>query len=122
MTTGTEEPTPTFDLSAVVVPLLKGVTYRADDAAHWHALLQLQGRVRDHVAVLGLQTPPTWQLSEAPQITGAQPLRKNLIGRVVSSSSAMNSDVSTFLSCFPELTASTSTKPATFGPTRIAMR
>ena len=49
-----EEATPATDLSAVVVPLLKGVTYRADDAAHWHALLQLQGRVRDHVAVLGL--------------------------------------------------------------------
>lgn len=46
---------PNVDLSAVVVPLLKGVTYRADDAAHWHALLQLQGRVRDHVAVLGLE-------------------------------------------------------------------
>ena len=46
---------PSVDLSAVVVPLLKGVTYRADDAAHWHALLQLQGRVRDHVAVLGLE-------------------------------------------------------------------
>ena len=44
-----------IDLSAVVVPLLKGVTYRADDAAHWHALLQLQGRVRDHVGVLGLE-------------------------------------------------------------------
>jgi Domain of unknown function (DUF4194) len=43
------------DLSALVVPLLKGVTYRADDAAHWHALLQLQGRVRDHVSVLGLE-------------------------------------------------------------------
>ena len=54
MTTSTEVPSPTFELSAVVVPLLKGVTYRADDAAHWHALLQLQGRVRDHVAVLGL--------------------------------------------------------------------
>ncbi len=49
------EMTPSVDLSAVVVPLLKGVTYRADDAAHWHALLQLQGRVRDHVAVLGLE-------------------------------------------------------------------
>ena len=47
-------PTPTADLSAVVIPLLKSVTYRADDAAHWGALLQLQGRVRDHVAVLGL--------------------------------------------------------------------
>ncbi len=45
---------PMADLSAVLVPLLKGVTYRADDAAHWHALLTLQSRVRDHVAVLGL--------------------------------------------------------------------
>ncbi len=44
-----------IDLSALVVPLLKGVTYRADDAAHWNALLQLQSRVRDHVAVLGLE-------------------------------------------------------------------
>ena len=43
------------DLSAVVIPLLKGVTYRADDTAHWSALLELQARVRDHVAVLGLE-------------------------------------------------------------------
>ena len=43
------------DLSTVLIPLLKGVSYRADDAAHWSALLQLQGRVRDHVAVLGLE-------------------------------------------------------------------
>ena len=39
----------------MLIPLLKGVTYRADDAAHWTALLQLQGRVRDFVAVLGLE-------------------------------------------------------------------
>jgi len=45
----------TTDLSAVLIPLLKGVTYRADDAAHWSALLQLQGRVSDHAAVLGLE-------------------------------------------------------------------
>ena len=45
---------PTAELSAVLVPLLKGVSYRDDDTAHWNALLQLQGRVRDHVAVLGL--------------------------------------------------------------------
>ena len=45
----------TVDLSAVLIPLLKGVTYRADDAAHWSSLLHLQGRVRDHVAVLGLE-------------------------------------------------------------------
>jgi hypothetical protein len=46
---------PAAELSAVLIPLLKGVTYRTDDAAHWSALLQLQGRVRDHVAVLGLE-------------------------------------------------------------------
>ena len=45
----------TAALSAVLIPLLKGVSYRADDAARWSALLQLQGRVRDHVAVLGLE-------------------------------------------------------------------
>jgi hypothetical protein len=55
MDDNTAAPLPIADLSAVVVPLLKGVTYRIDDAAHWHALLQLQGRVRDHVAVLGLE-------------------------------------------------------------------
>ena len=46
---------PAADLSTVLIPMLKGVTYRADDATHWSALLQLQGRVRDHVAVLGLE-------------------------------------------------------------------
>jgi hypothetical protein len=46
---------PAAELSAVLIPLLKGVSYRADDAAQWNALLQLQGRVRDHVAVLGLE-------------------------------------------------------------------
>lgn len=55
MTMISDETAPATDLSAVLVPMLKGVTYRADDAAHWHALLQLQGRVRDHVAVLGLE-------------------------------------------------------------------
>ena len=43
------------DLSAVVIPLLKGVIYRDDDAARWSALLSLQVRVRDYVAVLGLE-------------------------------------------------------------------
>jgi len=45
---------PSYDLSAVVVPLLKGVLYREDEAALWSALLSLQARVRDYVAVLGL--------------------------------------------------------------------
>lgn len=42
------------ELPAVLIPLFKGVVYREDDPARWGALLQLQGRVRDHVALLGL--------------------------------------------------------------------
>ncbi len=45
----------TAELSVVLIPLLKGVSYRGDDAVYWSLLLQLQGRVRDHVAVLGLE-------------------------------------------------------------------
>ncbi|MEO6623786.1 MAG: DUF4194 domain-containing protein [Burkholderiaceae bacterium] len=53
---GTASPTDAeADLSSVLIPLLKGVTYCADDAAHWSNLLHLQGRVRDHVGVLGLE-------------------------------------------------------------------
>lgn len=47
-------PAPQHDLTSLVVPLLKGVLYRDDDAPQWNALLQLQPRVRDYVAVLGL--------------------------------------------------------------------
>jgi len=43
------------DLSAVAIPLLKGVIYQEGDAALWNALLSLQARVRDYVAVLGLE-------------------------------------------------------------------
>ena len=49
-----ESEQPQYDLTAVVVPLLKGVVYREDDAALWAALLQLQSRVRDYTAVLTL--------------------------------------------------------------------
>ncbi|UUZ78561.1 DUF4194 domain-containing protein [Polaromonas sp. P1(28)-13] len=42
------------DLTALVVPLLKGVLYRDEDAALWAALLKLQARVVDYVAVLAL--------------------------------------------------------------------
>jgi len=44
-----------LDLSSVVIPLLKGVLYREESAALWRALLELQPRVRDYVAVLGLE-------------------------------------------------------------------
>lgn len=43
-----------YDLTAIVVPLLKGVLYRDEDTALWAALLKLQARVRDYVAVLAL--------------------------------------------------------------------
>ncbi len=46
---------PEHDLTAVVVPLLKAVLYRDEDPVLWTALLALQARVRDHVAVLGLE-------------------------------------------------------------------
>ena len=43
------------ELSAVVVPLLKGVIYQEDHPGLWSSLLNLQPRVRDYVAVLGLE-------------------------------------------------------------------
>ena len=43
------------DLSAQVVPLLKGVIYKETDAGLWNALYSLQARVRDYVSVLGLE-------------------------------------------------------------------
>ena len=43
------------NLTEVVVPLLKGVLYMADNPAQWNTLLDLQFRVRDYVAVLGLE-------------------------------------------------------------------
>jgi hypothetical protein len=46
---------PQHDLTGLIVPLLKGVLYREDDAAPWAALLQLQARVRDYVAVIALE-------------------------------------------------------------------
>jgi len=52
-------PAATQDLSSLVIPLLKGVIYRdentARNAGQWNALLDLQARVRDYVAVMGLE-------------------------------------------------------------------
>ena len=45
----------TNDLSTLLIFLLKGVIYQEADAVLWNALLSLQGRVRDYVAVLGLE-------------------------------------------------------------------
>ncbi len=43
------------ELSALLISLLKGVIYQDGDAGIWNALLNLQARVRDYVAVLGLE-------------------------------------------------------------------
>jgi hypothetical protein len=49
------EHTPRPDLSTLTIGLLKGVLYREDDERLWGSLLNLQTRVRDYVAVLGLE-------------------------------------------------------------------
>jgi len=53
-----EEPTPVgagADLSVLAITLLKGVIYREGDERLWGGLLNLQARVRDYVAILGLE-------------------------------------------------------------------
>ncbi len=45
---------PAADLSVLLISLLKGVLYRDGDERQWAALLNLQARVRDYVAVLNL--------------------------------------------------------------------
>jgi hypothetical protein len=55
-----ETPAAAPDLSSLVIPLLKGVIYREEATARnnaglWNGLLDLQARVRDYVAVLGLE-------------------------------------------------------------------
>jgi len=43
------------DLSTLAITLLKGVIYREGDERLWAALLNLQARVRDYMAVIGLE-------------------------------------------------------------------
>lgn len=47
-------PAPAADLSVLLINLLKGVLYRDGDERQWAVLLNLQARVRDYAAVLGL--------------------------------------------------------------------
>lgn len=42
-------------LSRVLIALVKGIVYRDTDGEIWQALLNLQARVRDYVAALGLE-------------------------------------------------------------------
>jgi Domain of unknown function (DUF4194) len=56
MTTSTLRTTESSDsLSHVLISLMRGVIYQESDPALWQALLNLQGHVRDHVTLLGLQ-------------------------------------------------------------------
>lgn len=42
-------------LSRLVVPLLKGIVYRENDAGLWNDLIKTQARAREYVSVLGLE-------------------------------------------------------------------
>ncbi|PKO91403.1 MAG: hypothetical protein CVU16_08235 [Betaproteobacteria bacterium HGW-Betaproteobacteria-10] len=55
MNLNTAETAASNDLSILVISLLKGVLYQENDTSLWQALIQLQARVRDHIAVLGLE-------------------------------------------------------------------
>jgi hypothetical protein len=46
---------PSSSFSLVTIALLKGVTYAEADPALWQTLLELQARVRDYVAMIGLE-------------------------------------------------------------------
>jgi hypothetical protein len=48
-------PSLTANLSLVLIALIKGIMSREDDPALWQALLDLQTRAREYVAVLGLE-------------------------------------------------------------------
>jgi len=54
-TTSGHSANPTYELSSVVVPLLRGVLYQEENPGLWGSLLNLQASVRDYVAVLGLE-------------------------------------------------------------------
>lgn len=43
------------DISPVLIALMKGVTHQEDNPALWQSLLNLQARVREYVAMLGLE-------------------------------------------------------------------
>ena len=43
------------DISRVLITLMKGVTYQEDNPALWQSMLNLQARVREYAALLGLE-------------------------------------------------------------------
>ncbi len=51
----TPAPPAASELGTLIIPLLKGVLYQDSEGPAWNTLLNLQSRVRDYVAVLGLE-------------------------------------------------------------------
>ncbi|MHB1846455.1 MAG: DUF4194 domain-containing protein [Deltaproteobacteria bacterium] len=84
----TTDPTAGHAFSLVLISLLRGVTYRDDDAQLWQSLLALQPRVREQMAPLGLelvldeaeghaylrQRPPAQGEPELPRLVVRRPL------------------------------------------------
>lgn len=54
-TPGPASPVADAGLSTLAITLLKGVIYRDENERLWGALLELQARVRDYMAVLGVE-------------------------------------------------------------------
>ena len=82
-------PTETVDpLPLVVLTLMKGVLWREANESVWHQMFNIQGRVRDYVAILGLrleideaegyaflrQRPATEDGPELPRLIPRRPL------------------------------------------------
>jgi hypothetical protein len=75
-------------LGSTLVALLRGVVDRTEDARLWHAVVELQAPIRDHLAVIGLdlvvvdddgyaflrQRPPQDDAHEAPRLMPRRPL------------------------------------------------
>ena len=85
-----DSPAPDQALSRLVIPLLRAILYRENDAALWDGLVGMQARVREYVAVLGLElvldesegyaflrarTPPNDEAElELPRLVARRPL------------------------------------------------
>jgi len=77
------------EFSHVVIALMRGVTHREDDEPPWQALVELQAKVRDYVAVLDLELmideAEGWAyLRQRPQEEGAAPLPRLIPRRPLS--------------------------------------
>lgn len=79
-------PETSTSLSSVLVALMKGVTYRDANPALWQALVDLSGRVRDYVVVLGLdlvldEAEGYAYLRQRPSVEGEPELPRLIVRR-----------------------------------------